>query len=769
MITENKLFSIFLGLGLIMRVITWLAYQPAMLYIDSFRYITNLYRLTMDELNPIGYDLILVPLLTIGRLFGSGLALTAAVQHLLGLAVAVALYRIARGLGAARWVSAVITVPVLLDAYQLQIEQNVMAEVWSDAILVGALWLLLAWKFRDDHRARRGRWPKHDRHRSPDGEVRRLGPAPWQAAAAGALIAANVPIRIIGIVVAVAFVGYLIIAGARWRDRTWWRAMIIRLIAGVAGFAIVLTGYLIAFRVTTGAWGLAGASTDVLYGRAATVADCRKLDLDPYLEQLCPDVPLSQREGVDAYAHDGPKITMPLPVGVTVDQKRHEFGMLVLREQPLDIVAAVLKDFVKGFAWTRTTSPNDVPLERWQFQLDYPRWEHTDANAVTQRFDNTDPHVIGAFAHLLRGYQLHGGYTRGPFLALGVLLGLAGAVRRRGGLRAESLVTVGIGLLLLGGAAGFEFSWRYQLPGLVFFPLAGAIGFTAMTARRRPALAPFPDPTDRAALARFGQQYGDVSFPELVVVIAAYNEENGIGPVLDRMPKTCPSPDGGSFDVATLVVVDGATDRTAEVVAEHDAYVCVAEDNRGQGGALRLGYQLAAARGARYIVTTDADGQYEIDELPELMAPILSDRADFVTGSRRLGHEEADSQIRWVGVRVFAALASILTRTRITDTSFGFRAMRAEVARDAVLTEPQYQASELLLGVMARGARVVEVPLTMRLRNSGKSKKGGSITYGANYARVMLGTWLRDWVGNRTNRRLRTQAAERRAGPVTTR
>jgi glycosyltransferase involved in cell wall biosynthesis len=329
-------------------------------------------------------------------------------------------------------------------------------------------------------------------------------------------------------------------------------------------------------------------------------------------------------------------------------------------------------------------------------------------------------------------------------------------------MRSESMLAAAIPWLLIGGAAGFEFSWRYQLPGLVFFPLAGAIGFTALTARKRPAMAAYPDRTDQAAVAAFTEQYGDVRFPELVVVIAAYNEEKGIGAVLERMPKTCPTPDGGQLDVATLVVVDGASDRTAEVAAEHDAYVCVAPDNRGQGGALRLGYQLAADRGARYIVTTDADGQYEIDELPELMRPILTDQADFVTGSRRLGHEEADSQVRWVGVRVFAVLASLLTGQRITDTSFGFRAMRADVARTAVLTEPQYQASELLLGVMARGARVVEVPLTMRLRNSGKSKKGGSVVYGANYARVMLGTWFRDWLGSPDNRRLRRQAVQSR-------
>jgi glycosyltransferase involved in cell wall biosynthesis len=210
-----------------------------------------------------------------------------------------------------------------------------------------------------------------------------------------------------------------------------------------------------------------------------------------------------------------------------------------------------------------------------------------------------------------------------------------------------------------------------------------------------------------------------------------------------------------------LVVVDGATDDTAAVAREHGAYVCVAPSNRGQGAALRLGYHLAAAGGAQYIATTDADGQYDNDELDVLLEPILLDRADFVTGSRRLGAEDADSRLRWVGVRVFAVLASILTRRKLTDTSFGFRAMRAELATAVTLREPQYQSSELLLGALAIGARVVELPMTMRRRGDGTSKKGPGVVYGANYARVMTTTWLREYVVRRTRRRGRNRPAWR--------
>jgi hypothetical protein len=486
LLRRHWLFAIFLAVGLVLRVITWLAYQPAMLYIDSFRYIANLETMAMNGLNPIGYHVILRVLLNVGALFGVGLALTAAVQHLLGLAVAVVLYRIARGLGAVRWVSALVTLPVLTDAYRLQIEQNLMAEAWSDAILVGALWLLLAWRLlpgpfdklraRDEQLGERG-----DRL----GERVGLGPLPWQAAAAGALIAAAFSIRVISIVVIIPFVAYLIFAGARWRDRSWWRPMIIRLCAGLAGFGLIFGSYLVAFRLTSGEWGASGATGSVLYGRAATVADCDKLPLDEYLKQLCPSEPLGQRKGVDYYTHHANLQPATFPPGVGLADLRRDFGVLVLREQPLDIVWAVLKDFGKGFVWGRETSLNDVPLERWHFQIEYQRWEYTNAEEITQRYDGTNPKVITPLTTFLRGYQLTIGYTPGALLGLAGLLGVAAVFSRRGGLRAEAMLVVGIPLVLLGGAAGFEFSWRYQLPGLVFFPLAAAIGYAALFQRTR--------------------------------------------------------------------------------------------------------------------------------------------------------------------------------------------------------------------------------------------------------------------------------------------
>lgn len=481
LLLQNWLLVAFLVLGTALRVITWLAYQPAILYIDSFAYLNNLATLPLNNLHPVGYELILLPLIAIGKPFGISLALTAAVQHLVGLALGVVLYRIARGLGAHKIVAALITLPILLDAYQLQIEASIMSEIWSQAVLLCALWLLMAWKFRPRSGQNPADWA------GATSPAPRSGPRPWQAAAAGALVAASVPIRTVGIVVVLAWAAYLVLAGARWRDRQWWRAMVVRSVAGLAGFALILGGYMVAFRAQSGHWGLSGASSGVLYGRGATVANCKTLKVDRYVAQLCPKAPVGQRHDVDYYNNLSSTRVNPLPPGKSESDMRREFGIAVLEQQPFDVVKAILKDFAKGFAWTKKTTGNDVPISRWQFQIHYQRWYATDADATSEYFDHTRPHVIQPLARFLRAYQLNGGYTPGTLLGIAGLFGVAGMFSRRGGLRAESMVAVGFGLLLVLGADAYLFSWRYQLPGLVFFPLAGAIGFTALTTRRTSA------------------------------------------------------------------------------------------------------------------------------------------------------------------------------------------------------------------------------------------------------------------------------------------
>ena len=121
----------------------------------------------------------------------------------------------------------------------------------------------------------------------------------------------------------------------------------------------------------------------------------------------------------------------------------------------------------------------------------------------------------------------------------------------------------------------------------------------------------------------------------------------------------------------------------------------------------------------------DADGQFDPRELPDLVAPLVAGEADFVNGSRRLGRTETTDVVRKTGVVVFGALITVLTRVRITDPANGLRAFRAEVTETVPLHQTQYQTSELLIGAIAHGFRVKEVPATMYARHAGVSKKGG--------------------------------------------
>ena len=258
---------------------------------------------------------------------------------------------------------------------------------------------------------------------------------------------------------------------------------------------------------------------------------------------------------------------------------------------------------------------------------------------------------------------------------------------------------------------------------------------------------------DSAATRAFSDEFGDraTSLPPIAIVIAAFNEEGAIGQVVEALPTTV-----AGLEVATIVVSDGAVDATAKEARAAGALVCEVQVNRGQGAALRLGYQIAREGGAQYIITTDADGQYNAAEMPSLLQPIIDGKADFVTGSRRLGSEETKDPIRKAGVRFFAALVTALTGQKIGDTTFGLRAMRAEVTGAVQLEQPQYQASELLIGVITHGYKLLEVPATIHKRAVGESKKGqnplynlhipglNNVFYGSRFMRVVLGTWWRE-------------------------
>ncbi|MHB1517022.1 MAG: glycosyltransferase family 2 protein [Acidimicrobiales bacterium] len=248
------------------------------------------------------------------------------------------------------------------------------------------------------------------------------------------------------------------------------------------------------------------------------------------------------------------------------------------------------------------------------------------------------------------------------------------------------------------------------------------------------------------ARRRFEQDYPGLRFGPVTAVIAAFEEEGNIGDVLTAMPSVV-----GELEVSTLVIVDGGSDGTARIAIESGATTCVLPVNLGHGVALRLGYELAAAHGARFVVTLDADGQNDPTELESMVLPVIEGEADFVIASRRLGVDQTTDRFRRAGVKVYASLLNAITSQKLTDSSNGYRAFSVELLEDILphLVQSQYQTAEVVITAASRGWRITERPTVWHPRASGASKKGGNIFFGLQYAKVIATTWWRVTLGNR--------------------
>ena len=164
---------------------------------------------------------------------------------------------------------------------------------------------------------------------------------------------------------------------------------------------------------------------------------------------------------------------------------------------------------------------------------------------------------------------------------------------------------------------------------------------------------------------------------------------------------------------------------------------------RGGGLALRVGYEIALRLNAVVVVSMDADGQHLPEEMELLVKPVLDGEAEMVNGSRLLGEFERESVVRHLGVHFFSGLVTIMTGSRITDVSNGYRATKAEVLKRLRLDQDQFWTSELLIEGMRHRLRIKEVPITIRARAGGKSKKPKNLKYAWHFTKAIVKTWLR--------------------------
>jgi hypothetical protein len=224
----------------------------------------------------------------------------------------------------------------------------------------------------------------------------------------------------------------------------------------------------------------------------------------------------------------------------------------------------------------------------------------------------------------------------------------------------------------------------------------------------------------------------------VAIVIPAYNEAENVGQVLDRLPEeVCGMP------TAVLVVDDGSRDGTDQVARAHGAVVARHVVNRGGGAALRTGYRLMADSEAKIVVTIDADGQHLPEEMARLVQPVLDGEVAVAHGSRVLGEAEANHPAREAGIVIFNRLVSFITRTKVTDCSNGYRAVRADVLPTLVLRQEQFHTSEFMIEAIKRGIPAKEIPVTVVSRLSGHSKKPAVLRYGMGFANAIVRAWLR--------------------------
>lgn len=206
-----------------------------------------------------------------------------------------------------------------------------------------------------------------------------------------------------------------------------------------------------------------------------------------------------------------------------------------------------------------------------------------------------------------------------------------------------------------------------------------------------------------------------------LIVVPAFNEQPNIGQTVREIRSAFPA-------AFVLVVNDGSADETAAVAREAGAAVLDLPFNLGIGGAVEAGLKYAVREGYEFAVQVDGDGQHPAEQIPRLLEPILDRRADAVIGSRFLPGSAGfrPGAARRTGIRLFQSLNRLLIGQTITDSTSGFRAYgRRALEFLAELYPRDYPEPETVVHLARHGFGLLEVPVSMRIRQSGSSSIRG--------------------------------------------
>jgi len=517
-------FTWALAAGAVLRLFAILGYPGALWFAgDSYVYVGAALRPEPDPSKSTGYSLFLQLLLPF-----HSFTLVTAVQHLMGLAVAVMIYVLLRRGGVSKTWSAVATLPVLLDGYIIEDEHLIMAETVFTFLLMIAT-LLLLWRPRT---------------------------AWWTAVVAGLLVGAAAVVRTEGEVMLAVLPLFLLLRGWSWKTLRGWAVAIVFAVATL----IPVGAYVSWFHERTGHYDTTLSEGFYLWGRVSSFANCSVIKPTGEEAVVCPTQPIVKRDPPGNYIWHAPYVHADInsiggPVSPQGNKVLTDFAVDAVLAQPLDYVKTVVKDVMLSFGFPRIGYPGSGTTYYYSFHLHYVGTDPATGKPLSllppKNTSWISPKIVpknSAYDDWLNyGHQAPGVvhkifaapiavyqrvvFTWGPLLAVIFLVGLGGLVslsagrRRRDNqgarwlrpvqeLRSVRLSTVRLhwaprgtsmlpwvtaAALLVAPIAVADFDYRYLIPVIPFACLAAGLAFaprrTAAKQTAEPATPPAVEST----------------------------------------------------------------------------------------------------------------------------------------------------------------------------------------------------------------------------------------------------------------------------------
>lgn len=208
------------------------------------------------------------------------------------------------------------------------------------------------------------------------------------------------------------------------------------------------------------------------------------------------------------------------------------------------------------------------------------------------------------------------------------------------------------------------------------------------------------------------------TFMKLSIIIPAYNEENFVSEIVKRVKKV----NLKKIKKEIIVVDDGSTDGTSRKIARIKGVTKLRlPKNKGKGAAVRLALKKATGE---YVIIQDSDLEYDPQDYPQLLKPILAKRAEVVYGSRFLGPHKNMLFWHWLGNHLISFLTNILYNTTLSDIEVGYKLFPRKMAAELNLKAKGFEFEpEITAKILKKGIRIFEVPISYYGREYSEGKK----------------------------------------------